>query len=70
MFLTVLIGIAKPILSIEASLLEPEDEYFALVMPTTSPLLLNSASADLIDESAAGVAGIDCAVSLNKVHGL
>ena len=46
MDLTLSIGIAKPILSIEASD-KPDDEYLAFVIPTTSPYILNSAPPEL-----------------------
>ena len=36
-------GIAKPMLSIEAVDWEPDEEYFAFVMPMTSPCELKSA---------------------------
>ena len=37
MFLTWFSGMAKPMLSMEASLLEDELEYLAFVIPMTSP---------------------------------
>ena len=50
------IGMAKPMLSIEAVPLELELEpYFAFVMPTTSPYMLNSAPPELPELMAASV---------------
>ena len=47
MRLTLLMGMAKPMLSISASLLMPEEEYLALVMPMTSPRVLKRAPPEL-----------------------
>ena len=50
------IGMAKPMLSMEAVELELELEpYFAFVMPTTSPYMLNRAPPELPELMAASV---------------
>ena len=53
-FITSLMGMAKPMPSMDAPE-EVEPEYFAVVMPTTSPFILKSGPPELPELMAASV---------------